>query len=216
MKSFVITIMDMKKSVESAKKCIASMPPEFDVQMHPAITPKDDPEQIAENLGISLRFFRHDGELYSRRLNCIAAFLSHYSLWKKCAEENEEYQIFEHDAICVNNIPIKLTYRGCVSLGAPSYGSFQTPKMFGVQPLNSKQYFPGAHAYRLKPHAAQVMLSYAENMAGPTDVFLANAHFQFLEEFYPWPVIARDTFTTIQNVGGCGAKHNFSKDYEIL
>ena len=47
MKSYVITIMSEPKSVESAQRCIDSMP-EYDIQMFEAITPKDNPIQISK------------------------------------------------------------------------------------------------------------------------------------------------------------------------
>jgi hypothetical protein len=52
--------------------------------------------------------------------------------------------------------------------------------------------------------------------ARPTDVFLNADTFPFLQELYPWPVIAKDTFTTIQKSEGCQAKHNFNANYEII
>ena len=145
MKSFVITIESMPESVKAAKRCIRSMP-EYDVQMFPAITPDDDPTMIAGSEGLDLSFFDVDAQKYSRFERCVSAFLSHYSLWKKCIEDNEEYQIFEHDAVCVGNLPQFISYEGCISLGAPSYGKFNTPSVLGVSPLVSKVYFPGAHA----------------------------------------------------------------------
>ena len=51
MKSYVITIMSEPKSVESAQRCIDSMP-EYDIQMFEAITPKDNPIQIAKDKGM--------------------------------------------------------------------------------------------------------------------------------------------------------------------
>lgn len=216
MKSYVITIMDMPESVNAAKKCIQSMP-EYDVQMFSAITPKDDPEKLASKYGLNLDFFRFDGEKYSRHHRCISAFMSHYTLWQKCIEDNEEYQIFEHDAVCVGNLPKYINYQGCISLGAPSYGKWKTPQTFGVNPLTSKQYFPGAHAYRMKPSAAKVITAAAEFGSAPTDVYLNLASFPWLEEYYPWPVIARDSFTTIQTVNGCIAKHNYKEGrYDII
>jgi GR25 family glycosyltransferase involved in LPS biosynthesis len=216
MKSYVITIMDMPKSVESAERCIRSMP-DYDIEMFPAITPESEPEKIAESLGINLDFFRYDGEKYSRRHRCISAFLSHYSLWKKCVEENEEYQIFEHDAVAVNNLPKFINYKGCISIGAPSYGKFNTPRVLGVNPLTSKRYFPGAHAYRIKPNAAKLLCEVAADNAAPTDVFLNLSTFDWLEEYYPWPVVAKDSFSTIQNVNGCIAKHGYTEGkYELL
>lgn len=212
MKSFVITIMEEPKSCAVAHRCIESMP-DFGVSVWNAITPKDNPEQIAKDKGINTLYFR---EKYSRYLNCLSAFLSHHSLWEECVRLNEEVQIFEHDAVCVGNLPEFINYQGCISLGKPSYGRFNIPPMLGVNKLMSKQYFPGAHAYRLKPAAAKTLIANAKEHARPTDVYLHNDMFPWLEEYYPWPVEARDTFTTIQNKVGCIAKHNNSESYEII
>ena len=65
-------------------------------------TPSDNPLLLLEQEGISDLGFE---EKYSRNLNCISAFLSHYSLWKKCIELDEEVIIFEHDAVLVDPIP---------------------------------------------------------------------------------------------------------------
>ena len=220
MKSYVITIMEMEESVKAAERCIASMP-EFNVEMFPAITPLKNkllPERLAQEKGIDLAWFgRIDGAKYSRMLRCIAAFMSHHSLWEKCVELNEEVQIFEHDAIRVGNLPQVINYQGCITLGAPSYGQFQTPRSLGVNPLTQKTYFGGAHAYRIKPKAAQTFINQAKLYAAATDVFICTDFFPWLEEYYPWPVIARDSFSTIQNEGGCVAKHGYNKEkYQLL
>ena len=212
MKSYVITIMSEPRSVESAQRCIDSMP-EYNIEMFPAITPKDNPFKIAEKKGIPIDLFK---EGYSRIENCVSAFLSHYSLWEKCYEEKTEYQIFEHDAVCTNNIPKFIPYQGCISLGAPSYGRFQTPMKIGVGPLTSKRYFPGAHAYRLKPVGAKTLLQRAKTDARPTDIYLNADYFPWLEEYYPWPVVVKESFTTIQRLEGCVAKHGYNGGYEIL
>ena len=212
MKSFVITITSEPKSIACAERCIASMP-EYNVEMFDAITPKNDPVSIMEQKGLPTDKF---SEIYSNTLNCISAFLSHYSLWERCASDNVEYQIFEHDAVRVGNLPKFIDYLGCISLGQPSYGKYNTPSTIGVNKLVSKKYFPGAHAYRLKPKGAKALISIAQQQAAPTDVFLNLDSFPWLEEYYPWPVIAKDTFTTIQNTNGCRAKHNYGVNYEIL
>jgi len=36
-----------------------------------------------------------------------------------------------------------------------------------------------------------------------------------LQEYWPWPVEAHDSFTTIQNENGCLAKHNYGETYGI-
>ena len=214
MKSFVITIKSEPKSVAIAQRCIDSMP-QFDVQMFDAITPKDDPFKIAKEKGISLEVFEQD-KSYSRIENCISAFLSHHTLWEMCYHDKEEYQIFEHDAVCVNNIPQFIPYEGCISLGAPSYGKFNTPKNIGVNPLTSKPYFPGAHAYRLKPIGAKTLINRAKIDARTTDIFLSIDKFPWLQEYYPWPVAVKESFTTIQKIEGCVAKHGYKGGYEIL
>jgi len=220
MKSYVITIMDMPESVDAAKRCIASMP-EFDVQMFPAITPINNrltPDKLAREKGIDLTWFHQlDGAKYSRMNRCVAAFLSHHTLWEMCVRDNEEYQIFEHDAVRVGNLPMHIEHKGTITIGAPSYGKFETPRMLGVNPLTQKDYFGGAHAYRMKPSAAEIIINQAKLYAAATDVFLSKHFFPWLEEYYPWPVIVKDTFSTIQNNGGCQAKHGYDKEtYKIL
>lgn len=213
--NFVITIKENSQSVASADRCITSAKRfGISVSYFNAITPtntnisqKMQSEQIPEG-GFA--------EKYSRKYNCMAAFLSHYSLWKISANMNMEVTIFEHDAVVVNNIPDNLRYQGCINLGAPSYGRFTAPTTLGVGPLVSKPYFPGAHAYRVNPAAAKSLIAAAKHMGRPTDVFLNRGTFAWLEEYYPWPVEARDSFTTIQTEAGCLAKHNYSDKYEII
>lgn len=212
MKSFVITIFDLPESVAAAKRCIASMP-EYNVQMWEAYTPKDKPIEIFADRGwYEGRFY----DQYSNPENCMAAFLSHHAIWTWCHGNQEEVQIFEHDAIATGDIPEFISHNGCISLGRPSYGRFNTPSVLGPSPLVSKHYFPGAHAYRLKPAAAKKLLDHAELAPMPTDLFLNNKTFPWLQEFFPWPVEAKDNFTTIQKVAGCTAKHNYNETYAVI
>ena len=215
MKSYVITILDNDKSVAAAQRCIDSGAKfGIEIEMWPAVTPANtDVIEMAKLQGINPDGFR---EVYSRYENCVAAFLSHFSLWGKCYVTNEEIQIFEHDAVIVDNIPSFIKHNGCISLGKPSYGKYNTPPLLAVNPLTSKRYFPGAHAYRVSPRGAKQLLAQAKVKARPTDVYLHLDTFPWLEEYYPWPVEARDSFTTIQKVEGCKAKHNYGSKYEII
>ena len=92
MECYVITIMDNENSVSSAKRTIKSAE-QFGkhVEHWEATTPKDNPQKIMEDKGIDSSAFK---EVYSRHENCMAAFLSHYSLWEKCAFENRDFLIF--------------------------------------------------------------------------------------------------------------------------
>ena len=106
----------------------------LDIERFSAITPSDNPLLLLEQEGISDLGFE---EKYSRNLNCISAFLSHYSLWKKCIELDEEVIIFEHDAVLVEPIP-NAPYTYVCNFGKPSYAQLITPKTLGVNPLTSK------------------------------------------------------------------------------
>lgn len=218
MKGFVITIEDLPQSVSVAERCKKSAEKfGLSTELFPAITPQAKPRELLRKLRINDQYFKDD--IGSRPDNVIATFLSHYRLWSQCASGKETFVIFEHDAVVVNEIPKFAIFTGCMNIGAPSYGKFEQPSMIGVNPLTSKPYFPGAHAYMLKPAAAKILIETATTNAMATDVFLQKAVFPWLEEFYPWPVIAKDTFTTIQNETGCLAKYNYKKNptkYEFL
>lgn len=214
MKAFVITILDNKKSQAAADKCIASAKRfHIAVEKFKAITPADDPEKIAASIGLRTNMFK---DVYSRYLNSLSAFLSHYHLWKHCIELNEPIIIFEHDAFVVDELPIYKPFDKLMSIGKPSYGKFNNGEILGVNKLFSKQYLPGAHAYMLKPEGAKEIVDCAPAWARPTDVYLNNEYFPWIQEYFPWPVEVKDTFTTIQGMNGCIAKHSYNEAYEII
>jgi len=214
MKAFVITITDMEESVQVAERCIRTGKKYgIDVEVSPAYTPKDDPLSIAKSLGIDTKGF---SEIYSRLEPCLSAFLSHHKLWQWSIENNTDVFVLEHDAVFTNFLPPVLNFKGVLSLGAPSYGQFVTPPILGVNTLVSKQYLPGAHAYIVKPKAAKVLIEKAKTIGQTTDLFICNNDFDFVEEYYPWPVEARDNFSTMQTKAGCIAKHNYDATYRII
>lgn len=221
MKNYVITMMNHTQSVQSSERCIRSGEKYGEeIKQWSAITPENKPLVIAAKEKIPLKYFQREGNRYSRYENVISAFLSHYSLWKHCATVGEPIRIFEHDAVVMTQLPQILMFgKKCVSLGQPSYGKWNTPQNMGLNRLTSKTYFPGAHAYQLTPEGAQELVERARVDAGPTDVYLHIDRFPWLEEYYPWPVIADDYFTTIQSQRGCLAKHSYQSNpekYEIL
>lgn len=214
MKAFVITITDNEKSVEMSNRCIQSFlryNPGEKIEVFDAVTPEKSVFSLAEYHKIPVKNFH---EKYSRYDRVVSAFMSHFLLWKKCIELNESIIIFEHDAVVTDTIR-PLPFNGLVNLGAPSYGKYKVPNL-GLGKLTSKAYLPGAHAYAINPKGAKAIIESAIFNAGPTDVFLNNRLFPWIEEYYPWPVECKDSFTTIQNKTGCLAKHNFDSHYEII
>ena len=213
MQAYVITIMDNERSVQAAERCIKSGERHgLKIEKFAAITPKDNPQEIFRQRNINPGPF---DEKYSRTLNCMAAFSSHYSLWEKCAFHNEPFIIFEHDAIVVQELPENVNFMHVMTIGAPSYGKFRTPTTFGVGPLTQKDYFGGAHAYAVKPSGAWALMETAQSNPAPTDLFLNKNNFPWLQEYYPWVAEANDNFTTIQKTEGCLAKHLYNETYRI-
>jgi len=214
MRAFVITINSNVQSRLSAERCIASGKKYgLNIETMAAITPKDDVDKLCANVGIvnTEKF----GDKYSKRDNCIACFLSHYTLWKTCISLNEPVAIFEHDAIVTGPLPsTPPNFVG--NIGQPSFGKFNTPATIGWGSLRSKPYFPGCHAYIVTPMGAKLLIKRARREAGPTDVFLHISRFGWLQEYYPYCAYADDSFSTVQNHKGTVSKHNYSSKYELI
>lgn len=215
MKSYVITIYSIPESVQTAERCIASAK-KFGVKVekYNAFTPANKPTLILHNKGVKVEGMK---EVYSRTENATAGFLSHFDLWEKCIEDNEKYLIFEHDAVVVDKIPVNAPFDKVMTIGKPSYGKYNNPRVLGVGPLVHKRYFGGAHAYMITPEGAKELVETAKKgKAIPTDVYLNLDLFPWLQEYYPWPAEAKDSFSTIQNTNGCLAKHNYGEGYQLL
>lgn len=202
---YIIRIKDNEHSVKAAQRCLKSLRDYYEVEIEEcyfdAITPKDNPQQIlAKDRITNLNGFI---EPYSRWDNVIAAFTSHYSIWKKILETGKPAFIFEHDAVITNALPMKVVKKpldsspnapykirfyehhslgDIVNIGAPSYGKFNTPANIGINPLTSKRYLPGAHAYYVTPRGAKQLIRGARENAGPTDTFINLKNFPDLQD----------------------------------
>jgi len=211
-KAFVIFVDG--KSNDVARRCVESGKKHgVDVRMFEGHTPStlDIKRYFAEHNIPEINFH----EKYSRIDPVRCAFASHHTLWRRCAQGKEAFLILEHDAVFVDSLP-KIIHGNIVNLGKPSYGRWAMAPQMGEQRLFSKRYLPGAHAYMITPFGAKLLLQRSQVDAGPTDVFISEERFPGqINEYYNWPVECRDTFSTIQNVTGCLAKHNYNEDYEI-
>lgn len=210
MKSYVITILDNEKSVNCAERCIRSGK-HFgtDVEKWKAVTPRSENfEDLQKVYNITTDKFTSQ---WSRGENATACFLSHVSLWAESVRTGEDILILEHDAVFTGRIPWNFAFNKVVSVGKPSYGKYNIPEGLnglGTIPLQHAPYLKGAHAYVVSPEGAQILLDNIEQHCKPTDIYLNRDLFPFLEEYYPWPVVVFDSFTTIQKEAGCRAKHS--------
>ena len=211
MKALVITMIDEPQSVRVAERCIESGKKfGVDVEIKPAITPKDNPIKILkENLGADPSVFPTE---FSKLEPVISCFLSHYFIW---AEAKEETLVLEHDAVFYDRID-KIKYNDFISIGEPSFGRYNKMNREGTYSLFSKgSYLPGAHAYMFKKHFAKSLIEVARRSPYPCDVFLNSRNFPTLQEYWPWPVKCEDEFSFIQKESGCKAKHNYNDSYKI-
>ena len=85
------------------------------------------------------------------------------------------------------------------------------------QVFSTRDKIPGAHGYYLTPAGAAALIEGAfKHGVHPVDKFLSPMHFPWIREYYPWPIEAHDSFTTIQKEKGCLSKHNWGPEYRIL
>ncbi len=218
MKSYIITMLNNKKSVEATKRCIESGKKFGFHNLTPfkAITPENNLRYEFAKDGLSIDNFKVDTR-YSKLEPAMCCYLSHKELWNKCLELNEIILVLEHDAIFIDKIPDNKYFYGLMNLGKPSYGKYMEPTLqTGVFKLFSKPHggLPGTHAYMINPTGARLLLKKLKTTT--PDLFLNKIDFPWIQEYYPWPIKADDNFTTIQKVEGSVAKHNYNKDFKIL
>ena len=213
MRSFVIAIVGHQKSMRAAECCIRSGRVfDLEIEIYPAITPKDDLPALLSAEGIHYDDPNGHG---SHKPAAIACFLSHYFLWKRAAATNEKINIFEHDAVLLDHMP-DCNYQHAINWGTPSYGQWKQPRLIRVNPLTSRDYFPGTHAYGVTPEGAKLFISHAQVRAMAVDCYLSIKNFPSLQEYYPFIAEVRDHFTTIQKRRFCTEKHSYNDDYECL
>ena len=214
----VITIKGHPESEAAAERCIASADSVgIAAETHDAVTP-DRLDEFHRRLGLDpLRGDFSWSESFSKPGPVVACFLSHFSLWALAVMSGDPVLVLEHDAVFDAPVP-EGTDRVC-SFGRPSFGRYSDAKTEGFHPAFSKaggNYLGGAHAYVVTPKGAGLLVTEARKGYCATDMFLSRKRFPWLQEYWPWPVRADDTFSTIQREEGCKAKHNYGRQYKML
>ena len=202
MKCFVITV-DHPKSHEIADRCIESCAKQgLHVEKFNAITPKDNPREIITKITGNTKM-NFDREPFPERV--ASCFASQLTLWDRCSKDTEPYLILEHDAVLELPFPHDIEFDKCITLGRPSWGTFlDSPQTLskkysnGVNKLKT-HCFIGNHAVLMKPEGAKEIIELAgHKLIEPADTFLCQFYFKFLEEYFPWPFVVRETFSMIQ------------------
>ncbi len=200
MKAFCITIKGHKDSEELSLNCLktaAEVGGLDDVTIFDASTPKDKPFEVLESMNLSIsNKMRINPDKRSIDAQC-ACFLSHYRLWQKTVELDENVLVLEHDSIFVAPMP-DITFDYLVNLGKPSYGMkrYRKANGSGLQPF-SHAHLNGTHGYAITPAGAQRCLKDIKQKGvwAAVDVALSA---RWIQEYHPWPIEANSYFSTIQ------------------
>ena len=127
--NYVITVEDIPQSVQYAERCIESAAKHgLTVKKFSAITPRNTQlREMLDDEGISAEGFI---ERYSRLDNCVAAFLSHYSLWKLAATSNTPTTIFDSVSLAMSRVFDSLFFKA-LQTTVMSLGSFDSNASMG-------------------------------------------------------------------------------------
>lgn len=214
MKAYVVTLLDMPESVLVANRCISSAALYgIDAHKWPGVWRNIAMAQMDRE---GLKLGKHD-ETWSRTSSVVGNFVAQFRLWQHIAAGGEPALVMEHDAVVVDALPEVPAGMDIVSLGKPSFGKLRPPSTRGFHPLfSSGDKVPGAHGYYLTPTGATALVQQAfATGVLPVDKFISPLRFK-IHEFWPWPIEAHDSFTTIQKVKGCLSKHNYGEGYRII
>jgi len=125
----------------------------------------------------------------------IACFLSHYELWRKCVRTEEDYIIFEHDALVTKPIDFDVIHKSnkqVIALNEPQAGATpradvykqrveslvkKRPSVVDVpyvfEDITKPAGLPGNSAYYIKPDGAKKLLKLVELYgAWPNDAIM--------------------------------------------
>ena len=204
MKSYIIVLTENETSSNAASKAImssVSVENDFKIEIFDAITP-ERVEQEMELFGLKWNWpwqypetDMHSGLMKTPYLTAypkkrMACFMSHYRLWKHCAEHNEPLLILEHDAIFTRKVPLELLEESkfhVVGLNDPRKATRKSEMYHeGVQkqdgPVvecpkidqdNIAQGLAGNSAYYIKPEGAKKLIDLvAEFGAWPNDAIM--------------------------------------------
>lgn len=175
MKAKIITLKNNELSERVAKDCIEQAAKfGISVEIFDAINGLEY-QQHLEKLNVRpLKKFKKG------KPGVYGCFLSHYYLWKECAEFNEPYLILEHDGFLIKPLPkdildhfddvLKLESENPYS---PEYENrlelIKDDKLYYkiVEPYRDMNngagwYSVGAYAYIIKPHAARKLIDWID------------------------------------------------------
>jgi GR25 family glycosyltransferase involved in LPS biosynthesis len=128
----------------------------------------------------------------------IGCFLSHFLLWERCAIENREILILEHNAIFLRALADE-NHDGLLNIGQPSWTLGLDTTGYEVQPDGVFTYpfaqFRGAFGYIIRPDRARELMDIAfQNGICSVDEFICYKNFPYFQAVKPPVVNASSQF----------------------
>lgn len=222
MKAFVITLEGNKYSEQVAQRCINSAAQYgVTVEKYYGVN-RTNAQETMEAEGLEwtwannntkaktcpftglhqFPYKKANGELadLNSKIGCA---MSHYLLWKRCAEIDEPILILEHDAVFLRPLP-NIDFKGICQIndpaGATRKGAWWSQQMQkrgpGVFPktwitTEKERHIPdglaGNSAYLLKPQAAQEIINFVNKVGlWHNDAIINYQEFPWLQEYFPF------------------------------
>ena len=225
---FVITKIGDAISEGMASECIASGKTHgVDIKIFPGVYTDIDKKLKEENL-----FLNPEALKKIQTKGVIGCFLSHYSLWKKCVEENNPIAVFEYDAIVINDVDVGILnqfddylnldfsrhlYLKDIPLYVSKLISVNSVKTVKLEEdkktLNKNSYkymnrnhIKGAYSYILKPSGAKKLIEGVKrDGVVPADVAI---NLRYLNLYYTDNSVARLNPIMLQDLAGLSHTKN--------
>ena len=203
----IITLYSNPRSVAAAGRCKKSA--NIDIKTFDAIT-ESQAEKVMRDFGIKWNY-PWRGEEYDMKaglkktayttahpMRRVACFLSHYLLWKRCAEQQEPVMILEHDAVFIRPFELDGFMKAecqIISINDPRGATRkaqefhdklqQKPQLIQRVPTiddpTIPQGLPGNSAYIIKPDGAKKMMELTQEFgAWPNDALMCKQLYQSL------------------------------------
>ena len=215
MKAFIIHLPNSDKSVAIAKEAYSQLEGIFDIKLFSGVDRYKCWQTYIDSGFIVNDITRFSGGYIDSE---IATFYSHYNLWSKCLELNENILILEHDAELIESIDVNelSNFDGdLLNLGKPNWGA-RVWKGEGIlereicdgfhdihKPENGEcqcntQWLFGAHAYVITPNGAEKLIKSAKSEGIlPADTFLRQEVITIHDKL-PHSFIQKQSFSLIQ------------------
>ncbi len=200
MKAYVIRLKDIESSELLAQECIDSAS-KFNLTVKPFNGIYGEEQINKQHELFKIRPWK--AKMKKHRLGVRGCFLSHFTLWKCCVQEQVPYIIFEHDAVMLRPLPQRVEdkffeflmldpynkmkkeyeqqHQDITQTGIKEYFNNDVHPKYGV----TDQYAMGLQAYIIKPKAAKRLISYVEkNGYLPADI-QCNKGLLSIETIYP-------------------------------